>query len=75
MKCEREHISYTKLQIVRGIHKSLPPIHPSEGLWPEFIIVGMDDIRDSLVRYKLVGPEEFNAGPLMTDPYYYFHEE
>ena len=70
-KCESTHILHPEIVIVRGVHKRKPPLHSLEGLWPEYLIVGMHNIRNILVRYEFKGPEEFDSiDPFIGDQYY-----
>ena len=65
-RCEETHILYNEIQILKAIHNKCPPVTQSEGKWPEFIIVGKDNVKDVFIRYKYSGPEEFMEG----DPFF-----
>jgi len=67
--CESVHIQFTELQIVRGIHERRSPVEAVEGKWPAFIIVGKNNIRNKLMRYKLE-QEEMTNDYFITDGYY-----
>ena len=70
--CESMHILYGNLQIVRGIHQEVPPATQEFGQWPSSIIVGLDNNRDAMARYKYECEEEhmnmFND--FLNDSYY-----
>lgn len=67
--CEIKHIQHNELQIVRAVHSKCYPVEPDEGKWPDYIIVGKNEVRDKFYRYKF-DDEETVDGPFLADSYY-----
>jgi hypothetical protein len=69
--CEAAHIQFETLVIVRGVHSRAQPVVPDEGQWPTSIIVGINNNRETLARYKYESVEEHLCGdPWVVDQYY-----
>ncbi len=68
--CEIKHIPHNELQIVRAVHSKCHPVEPKEGKWPDYIIIGKNEIRDKLYRYKFEGEENISGDYFTSDSYY-----
>jgi len=68
--CEEKHIKYSELQIVRAVHEKCFPVESSEGKWPEFIMVGKNELKNKIMRYKFESEENISDGYFSMDNYY-----